>query len=153
MRFPLGVTGLGPPHDSSSPSLRQFRADCWQVARALDAKVEDLEPNAISNFESQALVRPDLSVVILLNKFVPIVGLCKPFEFGTVVFEYIDHKKVADGFLKTGRYEVWTRERLELLVKDEMWEGLLESEQRHLKYWRKYQNGMRVGDLVFNHWD
>src|SRR5437016_3189272 len=116
MRFPPGITGLRPPADSTSPSPRQFRADCWHVARILKAKVEAVEPPAISNYESLALVWPDLTIAVLLNKYVPIIGLSKVFAPLTVVFEYIDHEKVADGLLEFGRYQVWSRGQLELLV-------------------------------------
>ena len=154
MHFPRGVTVYGPAIEKvTSPDMPQFRADCWSVARNLKAKVENCDPDPFKSYDAQILVWPDTSIVVVLNKVVPILAFCELFEPLTSVLKFIDHGKAAAEFLDMKAYEVWSKDQLELLVTDEMFEDLIPSEQRHVKYWRKCHRPMRVGDVVFNYWD
>jgi hypothetical protein len=152
MRFPRGVTGFAPAMETFTDA-RQFRADCFDVARNLNAKVRNREIDFWKSYVAQDLVWPDLALVVLLNKAVPIIGFCQVFEPGTLDFEFLDHERVAAQFLEQKRYELWNKAQLDSFVTDEMFEDLIEPEQRHAKYWRKYHRPMRVGDVVFNYWD
>jgi hypothetical protein len=154
MLLPRGVTGFATPEEGvNRPGLRDFRADCWQVALALNAKVENRETRICTSFESHMLVWPDSALVVLLNNTLPILALCQPYPDGTVTFDFTDNEKVADLFEQIGKYEIWRKQDLDAPLTDEMCERLGAAEKRELKYWRHGWHTMRVGDVVFNHWD
>ena len=151
--LPRGVTGFAEAVEGTTvPDLRGFRADCWHVARNLKAKVEDVEMWPPSSFVAQALIWPESAIVVLLNQTVPILGFCEPFKPGTGQFEFIDNEKAAGVFAEFGKYEIWSKNVLDLHIRKEMCDALGPSEKRRWKYFRKGVQ-KRVGDVVFNHWD
>ncbi len=152
MLLPCGITGFDPvPEVGRVPSLRDFRADCWQIAITLNAKVENREPEPYTSFVSQMLIWPDTSVVVLLNNNYPVLAFCQPFKTGTLEFEFIDNAKVSELFVGVGNYEIWGKEILDLPVQNEMCKELGPSEKRRVDYF--WSGRTRVGDVVFNHWD
>ena len=152
MLLPCGVTGFDlVPAGCRVPSLREFRSDCWHVAIALDAKVEDREKEAYTSFVSQMLVWPDTSLVLLLNNNYPILALCQPFKVGTVEFEFVHNARVSELFFELGKYEIWAKDALDLPIRNEMCKELGPSEKRRVEYF--WSGRTRVGDVVFNHWD
>jgi hypothetical protein len=154
MLLPRGVTGFDSPVDGIAvPGLREFRADCWHVAISVNAKVEHCDPVLpYTSFVSQVLVRPDSTVVILLNNSLPIVGLCLPYEFGALAFEFVDNERIVSLFTEIGKYELWSKSVLDLPITNEMCAELGPSEKRQLDYFR-IPGRTRVGDVVYNNWD
>jgi hypothetical protein len=153
MLLPRGVTGFDSPEAGIIvPSLREFRADCWQVALALGAKAENREQELCTSFVSQTIVWPDYSLIVLLNTSHPILALCKPFEPGTIAFEFTDNEKVMERFSEFQRYDVWRQKNLSKLFVNKMGKQLGPTENEKLNYFRK-GIAKRIGDVIFNHWD
>ena len=157
MILPRGITGFDLGVDAVAtaatvPGLREFRADCWQVAIQLNAKVENCKTEKCASFVSHLLVWPDAAIVVLLSNSYPVLALCQSFQAGTIAFEFVDNARVTELFSELGEYDIWTKDTLDLPLKNEMWKELGPSEKRRVKYFRK---GVpkRVGDVVFSHWD
>lgn len=156
--LPRGITGFNVPKDCPQADPKQFRADCQQVVATRSGRVEDrqqvLAPRLV-NFLTQVLVLPKGDVTVLLNRYHPWLGFCRPLNPGNCTLEFIDPGRVADAFAALGRYRILSSAELDQLVNDAICEELGPAEVHQLKHWSKLEasGNLRVGQVVFNFWD
>ncbi|MDZ8227866.1 MULTISPECIES: hypothetical protein [unclassified Nostoc] len=154
-KLPRGISrGIG------FRDLKQFRADCYEVARTIHAKV--LEVREGGQYRNYRLCRMQLreyhncnsmNVTILLNYYMLAFSSTEdiPFVFFDVpllqaAFESLEYEVPAFESLK---YEVLTKEYLETDPTEEHVADLSAEELKDYRYWTPNQ----IGQIIFNHWD
>lgn len=158
--LPRGITGFNVPDGHALADPRQFLADCWEVVAPRAGRVEDrpqvLAPRLVS-FLTRVLVLPAgfAPVTVLLNRYHPWLGFCRPLVPGECPLEFVDPGPVATAFAALGRYRVLSRPELERPVTEATCGQLGPAELRQLAYWSHLagRGRLRVGDVVFNFWD
>jgi hypothetical protein len=152
-----GITGFQSRKDASFESphsdLAGFRSHCHYASREVGAKVRIIQdPNEAAGFRNFTIARFDFSnstVAVLLNVIHPIVGFANWPTESQILFEYIDHQRLAEVFGTLGNYTVATCKELNQPLLREMCRELTPTELKQVRYFRPE----RVGDVVFNYWD
>lgn len=165
-KLPRGISrGIG------FRDLKQFRADCYEVARTIHAKV--LEVREGGQYRNYRLCRMQLreyhncssmNVTILLNYNMLAFSSTEdiPFVFFDVpllqaafeslqdevsAFESLEYEYVP-GF-ESLEYEVLSKEYLETDPTEKHIADLSAEELKDYRYWTPNQ----IGEIIFNHWD
>lgn len=146
-KLPTGITrGIEPW------GLKQFRADCYEVARTIHAKV--LEVREGGHYKNYYLCRMQLreyhnyssmNVVILRNDPYQMLAFSSTEEI-PFVFLNLPLLQVAFEALE---YEVLSKEYLESDPTEQDIADLSAEELKDYRYWRP----SRIGEIIFNHWD
>ncbi|MEH2080666.1 MAG: hypothetical protein V7K89_11865 [Nostoc sp.] len=132
-------------------SLKQFRADCYEAARTLHARVlevkgSDYHSYSVCNMQLPAYHKCNsINVTILRNGNYPIIGFSSTQE---APFIFLDVPRLQEVFEALG-YEVWSKEYLETDPIEEHITDLTPQEIEDYNYWRPNQ----IGQMVFNFYD
>jgi hypothetical protein len=157
MLFARGITGFNVPREAAQADPESFRADCHEVARILQGRVENrpqVLEGSVTSFLTQVLLLPAGPVTALLNKFHPLLAFCEPLEPGDCWLRFVDCA-AAESFATLGRFSVLAAEELNQPVVESMCGELGRAEREQLKYWSKLagRGKLRVGEVIFNFWD
>ncbi|MBD2536071.1 hypothetical protein H6G97_44845 [Nostoc flagelliforme FACHB-838] len=144
-KLPTGISrGIG------FRGLKQFRADCYEVARTIHAKV--LEVREGGQYRNYYLCRMQLreyhncssmNVTILLN-----YHLLAFSSTEDIPFVFFDVPLLQAAF-ESLEYEVLSKEYLETDPTEEHVADLSAEELKDYRYWTPNQ----IGQIIFNHWD
>jgi hypothetical protein len=158
MTLPRGITGFNVPAGITQLDERTFVSDCWSAVASCRGRVED-RPQVLTgsptSFVTRVLIFPGDEATVLINRYYPWVGFCRPFSPGSCSLEFLDHGRLAKTLTATGRYRILEKWELQQTITDDMCGELGRGERSEWKYYSSlYGRGqMRVGDVVFNFWD
>ena len=158
MELPRGITGFDVIDRPGMPDEETFRRDCREIVPRMGGRVLDrseTEPTPITNFLEVVVEWPGWRVAILRNAVYPWVGFREPLGPGEILSRFIDPLPLIRGFEAVGRYRVLPVVELDRPASEAMCGQFRRSELSQFRYWRKTYGGdrLRVGDVVFNHWD
>jgi hypothetical protein len=156
MELQLGITGIQ-AHKDAVPEppfsdLTAFHSHCHHAARRIGGKVQAIRDpceGGASNFAMAHIQFSDCVVAVLLNSVRPILAFAKCPAEGQIVFEYIDHPRLAEAFLALSEYTIAAKAEMDMPLVQAMCKKLAPSEQKRVRYFRP----ARLGDVIFNHWD
>src|SRR5438270_635166 len=104
MLLRAGITGF---RDLSHPPLpecdfKQFKADCFSIARRVGGKVISIESPVTSQNFSAAVIEWDLAIRLVLNAHFPIVGFAAITALSIAKHDFVDCEVLAAGFREIG---------------------------------------------------
>ncbi|WP_339912222.1 hypothetical protein [Symmachiella dynata] len=151
--LPRGITGFTNRKDPPLPvsiEKRQFRTDCYQVARQCNAAVRSIdEPSGVENFRTTEIAIGDENILILLNVHFPYLAMAQVRHVGDLTLNFIDVPALASAFSAIDRYQVLTADDLAHPINESMVGNLSKAELHQMNYWKP----QTMGEVIFNYWD
>ena len=155
MILPRGITGFDVPGGHPATDLRTLTGDCWQFAAPRKGRVGKFSsPEPVTNFVTVTITLPDRQITLLANHTHPWLAFSATPQLARPFIHFDHPHDLTEHLTQTGRYYIPTVRQLETPATGSACAELGSGERGQLVYWaRAYGENLRVGDLVFNHWD
>ena len=150
--LPRGVTGFYDHTEAPPPSvdIRVFRAFCYHLARAIGARVSELESeveSAVRNYEAMSFTFRGEPYLIVCNRHEPLLGVATYFD-GYDLIRFGDLPVQLDQ-VDFGPFDLISGATLNEEPTAELYSELSPAEREQIDYWAPE----KVGHIIFNQWD
>lgn len=147
MKLLNGITGFY-EKQNEPPNVdgNEFKRLCFSIINKNDGTVINFqEPQITTNFFAMEVNVSNKHFQILLNAHYPLIAFASAVNFGEIKF--IDDHQLKEEF--SPFYRVLSTKDLDepLLLKNE--DELNCAEIKQIAYWKP----LRIGEVIFNHWD